>query len=330
MSSTISIDNNGAGYEEQGKWNIDSELERLKKVPVARTRIQVKMIQMLYRGLKNKEKSDECISVQKTSISCEASPVGKVDWLVYTPKGKENEVLPAVLLLHGGALVLPALPYHYRLARHMARRTGSRVFMPHYDLAPEHKSPVQYKEAFDFYSYLLRNAADLRIDPSRIVLVGDSAGATLCASLCLILRDASMPLPAGQVLLYPSLDARLTSRSMQLYTDVPIVNARAVRFYYKLCAPETSHEGSRQYASPVEAESLQGMPPTYVETAEFDCLHDDGILYADRLSKENCKVVLNETKGTVHAYDIAENSTVLKDSMEKRIAFINSLITIDS
>ena len=64
------------------------------------------------------------------------------------------------------------------------------------------------------------------------------------------------------------------------------------------------------------------MPPTYVETAEFDCLHDDGILYADRLSKENCEVVLNETKGTVHAFDMAKDSAVLKEAMERRAGFI--------
>ena len=135
-------------------------------------------------------------------------------------------------------------------------------------------------------------------------------------------------MPSGQILLYPSLDARLTSRSMELYTDVPIVNSEAVKFYYKICASKSAEEGSqarREYISPVEAESLAGMPPTYVETAEFDCLHDDGILYADLLAKENCEVVLNETKGTVHAYDMAENSSVLKESLEKRARFINEL-----
>ena len=346
---------------EYNQWAIDPELEDLKKVPVPRTRIQVKMIQLLYRNLHNKEKSDDDLTVDKITIPTQTSPRKKMGCMVYIPRGKENEVLPTVLLLHGGAMVLPALPYHYRLARTIARETGGRVFMPLYDLAPTHKPPIQHKEAAEAYGYLLKNAVDLHIDPSRVVLVGDSAGGTLCAALCLILRDMGKPMPFGQVLLYPSLDARLTSESMQLYTDVPIVNAKAVKFYYKICSHKKSArkgnrtwakaadkntentsgkaadkaedkatekakaDSMRGYTSPVEAVSLEGMPPTYVETAEFDCLHDDGILYADRLAREDCKVVLNETKGTVHAYDMAENSTVLKKSMKRRTDFINEL-----
>ena len=132
-------------------------------------------------------------------------------------------------------------------------------------------------------------------------------------------------MPTGQLLLYPSLDTRLKSKSIRTYLDVPVCNTKAVIEYYKLCVSKEDHSPS-VYSSPVEAETLKGMPPTYVETAEFDCLHDDGILFADRLSKENCDVVLNETKGTVHAYDMAENSSILKASLEKRAGFINALL----
>ena len=134
-------------------------------------------------------------------------------------------------------------------------------------------------------------------------------------------------MPSGQLLLYPSLDARLESRSMKLYTDVPVCNATAVKAYYKLCSTKTPKK-PREYISPAEAESLKGMPPTYVETAEFDCLHDDGILYADRLMKEHCDVVLNETRGTVHAFDMAKDSDVLKEALKRRVMFINDLFYV--
>lgn len=42
--------------------------------------------------------------------------------------------------------------------------------------------------------------------------------------------------------------------------------------------------------SPVEAESFEGLPPAYIETAEFDCLHDDGILYAEKLCEAGIAV----------------------------------------
>ena len=68
------------------------------------------------------------------------------------------------------------------------------------------------------------------------------------------------------------------------------------------------------------------MPPTYVETAEFDSLHDDGTLYADRISKEHGDVILNETKGTVHAFDMAKDSSILNECMERRIQFIKGVL----
>ena len=72
----------------------------------------------------------------------------------------------------------------------------------------------------------------------------------------------------------------------------------------------------------MEADSFEGLPPAYIETAEFDCLHDDGILYAELLRNAGIEVVLNETKGTIHGYDIVQRSPVTKASLEARIRFM--------
>ena len=76
------------------------------------------------------------------------------------------------------------------------------------------------------------------------------------------------------------------------------------------------------YYSPVEAGSFEGLPPAYIETAEFDCLHDDGILYAELLRNAGIEVVLNETKGTMHGYDIVQSSPVTKASLGARVHFM--------
>ena len=78
--------------------------------------------------------------------------------------------------------------------------------------------------------------------------------------------------------------------------------------------------------SPVEAESFQCLPPAYIETAEFDCLHDDGILYTKLLRKAGIEVTLNETKGTMHGFDIAENAPTTLAAMQQRIAFMKRMI----
>ena len=78
--------------------------------------------------------------------------------------------------------------------------------------------------------------------------------------------------------------------------------------------------------SPVEADSFSGLPPAYIETAEFDCLHDDGILYAQLLREAGIDVTLNETKGTMHGFDIAAKAPTTLAAMEQRIAFMKRMI----
>lgn len=64
------------------------------------------------------------------------------------------------------------------------------------------------------------------------------------------------------------------------------------------------------------------IPPTYMETAEFDCLHDEGVLYAKKLREAGANVELNETKGTIHGYDSALQTQIVKTQIAKRIAFL--------
>ena len=64
------------------------------------------------------------------------------------------------------------------------------------------------------------------------------------------------------------------------------------------------------------------LPPAYIETAEFDCLHDDGILYSEKLRMAGVEVTLNETKGTMHGFDIMQKASITKAALEARISFM--------
>lgn len=72
----------------------------------------------------------------------------------------------------------------------------------------------------------------------------------------------------------------------------------------------------------METDDFGIFPPTYIETAEFDCLHDDGILFAKELKAAGVEVMLNETNGTMHGYDIMRKASVSLASMEQRITFM--------
>ena len=271
---------------------------------------------VLAGGLHRRVHSTDAFTVRKTRIA-------GVPSLIYSSASlAHNEAAPCLLWIHGGAFLLPALPYHYRFARLVVSRIPCRLIMPLYDLAPDHVPPTQQEEIYSVYSALTAEHARYHIDPDLITVAGDSAGGTLAAALCLMARDRHIPLPNAQALFYPSLDVRMTSDSMKKYTDVPVCNTSSILTYCRLCRPD-EYYGSNDYRSPLEAASLDGLPDAYIETAEFDALHDDGIAYARRLKDAGCSVVLNETKGTVHAFEIAKESSITRMVMEQRIDFIS-------
>lgn len=124
---------------------------------------------------------------------------------------------------------------------------------------------------------------------------------------------------------YPFLDARNNSESCKKYTDTPMWNS----ILSHRIGPMTKADPERAdyvYYSPVEAKSFEGLPPAYIETAEFDCLHDDGILYAQCLRSAGIPVTLNESNGTMHGFDIMEKAPISRAAMQARIVFIRKVL----
>ena len=75
----------------------------------------------------------------------------------------------------------------------------------------------------------------------------------------------------------------------------------------------------------MEADSHAGLPPAYIEVAEFDCLHDDGVLYAGLLRKNAIEVEFHESKGTMHGFDTVFNAPASRAMLAKRIAYIRRM-----
>jgi acetyl esterase/lipase len=120
---------------------------------------------------------------------------------------------------------------------------------------------------------------------------------------------------------YPFLDARNNSASSRKYTDTPMWNATLSGRIGPLTNVD-KNSPDYVYYSPVEADHFEGLPPAYIETAEFDCLHDDGICYAEKLRAAGAKVVLNETKGTMHGFDIVQGAPTTQEALKARIRFM--------
>lgn len=282
-------------------------------------RAVIPIIQTLLGALFSRERTSRGLIVTKQSITSSDGSMIRALW--YSPIGIAANA-PCLLYCHGGGFVMPAAPYHYRLAREYALRARCKVLFVDYRLAPKHPFPAALEDCYAAYSYVISHAAELAIDTGRVAVAGDSAGAQLAMVVCLMARDRKQIMPCGQILMYPAVGLLPESESMKKYVDTPMCSSRDMDQYYEYYL-QNKNACKREYSSPIEAQSYEGFPPAYIETAEFDPLHDGGVLYAKRLLDEGIPTTLTNTQGTIHGFDIVQSSSIVRECVDNRILFLN-------
>ena len=145
---------------------------------------------------------------------------------VYRPKGRRPGAAPGpgVLLIHGGGFIVGSVETEHIGAAMMAVDTGAVVISVDYRLAPEHPYPAGLHDCYAALCALHDEAPALGVDPSRVAVVGASAGGGLAAANALLARDRGGPPLCFQVLHIPELDDRLETPSMRTFEDSPVWN----------------------------------------------------------------------------------------------------------
>ena len=259
--------------------------------------------------------------MEEKEIVIEGTQNLQVKTTVFSMAGEQAD-LPALVYVHGGAFAYKAAAYQKKLAMIYAKKAGCKVFFPHYRLAPKYQYPAAYEDVMSVYRYVAEHAQELGVDPSRIGIAGDSAGASIAALVCNRWEEENVPMPCLQMLVYPVTDARMETESMKLYTDTPNWDSKAnERMWDYYCGKDSE---KRDKASPMWCDLPSALPGTYIETAEFDCLHDEGLAYAGKLKQAGVDVVINETEGTFHGYDAAIDTQIVKQQISKRLSFLRS------
>ena len=227
-------------------------------------------------------------------------PAGKLRVRIYRPGGNVARLLPAILYLHGGGWVIGSLEGYDSPCRYFCARSGCAVVAVDYRLAPEHKFPAAIEDSVAAYRWLAANADGLGIDPARIVLGGDSAGATLSTVLARLLRGEPRP-PCLQWLMYPATDMACDSASYDSVGEGFLLtrgDMEWVRGHYL----NDMSEIDDPRVSPLRADDLAGLPPALVYTAGFDPLRDEGQAYAEKMRDAGVKVVHREFDTLIHGF----------------------------
>ncbi len=243
---------------------------------------------------------------------------------VIAPKTEIKQKRPCIVYLHGGGFVYKGVFVQYRNLKKYAEKANMVAVYVDYRLAEKHPYPTPLEDCYHAYKWVLENAKQLNIDPRKIVIGGDSAGGCLAVGVTMLAYDEKLRKPAAQFLVYPVLDKRMKTESMQKYNNTPMWNGELNKKMWDVYLGGYSKE-MLKYASPAEIDNFKIFPKTFIETAEFDCLHDEGVDFAEKLRFAKVDVVLNETLGTVHGYDLMKHSKVFKDAMKQRIDFLKSI-----
>lgn len=228
-------------------------------------------------------------------------PAGAIPVRIYRPVDQEKR-LPLTVFFHGSGFCALDLDTHDEICRRLALGSGSVVASVDYRLAPEHPFPAGPDDCLAAVRELARVAESLGADAGALGLAGDSAGACLAAVTALRLRDEGGPLARALVMWYPVTDHPGAQwPSYERYASGYGLSAQGMRWFWSHYLRDGA-QASNPHVSPLRAPELRGLPASWIMTAQYDVLCDEGQAFAERLKQAGVAVESHCAQGLNHGF----------------------------
>ena len=269
-----------------------------------------------------------------TGVYVEDRPIpgreGDPDVILRIYRPQQQTAPAAIYHVHGGGFILGDLEIDHARNLQLARELGVVVVSVGYRLAPETPYPGPLEDVYAGLVWTAKNAAELGVDPQRIVIHGVSAGGGLCAGLALLARERGGPDIAFQFLAHPEVDDRLATPSMLTYTDTPVWNRpnAVLSWDSYLGAGVPGTDDVPVYAAPARATDLAGLPPAYISVMHFDPLRDEGVAYALALLAAGVSVELHLFPGTFHGAEMVEQAAIVQRERAEEVAVLRRALAL--
>ncbi len=232
------------------------------------------------------------------------------------PKGIASKKV--ILYFHGGALVYGPTQLHWNTISRIIKKTNTKAFLVDYPKAPEHQIREVNDEIDGIYNYLLTI-----YPPDNIIVMGDSAGATLAILLIQRLIKKGLPLPRATILISPVLDCSMSNPAIIAIDKVDIMLSRKGVLSAKRMSAGNMDLQSEEI-SPLFG-SFKGFVPTYLFTATCDVMHADAKLFVGKLQKENVQIEVIVGEGMPHVWPLLPLMSESKVALKKVSEIINGI-----
>lgn len=241
-------------------------------------------------------------SVDRRELDLPVGPGVTIPVTVISPGGR-TEAAPAIYWLHGGGMIMGDRFSQIDIPLDWLDQLGTVVVSVDYRLAPEVGGTTLVEDAYAGLTWLVEHAAELGVDPTRIVVAGTSAGGGLAAGVALMARDRGGPAISAQLLICPMLDHRGDTPSSRQHTGGGVWPRETNEFAWSAVLGGTVDEEVSPYVSPSRAQDLTGLPPTYIDAGTAEVFRDEDVAYASAIWAAGGQAELHVWAGGFHGFD---------------------------
>jgi acetyl esterase/lipase len=256
-------------------------------------------------------------------------PEGAPDVSLLICRPAETTVPSAVLYnIHGGGMITGDNRLGVSQMLEWANELGAAVISVEYRLAPETPHPGPVEDCYAGLCWTASHAAELGIDPERIIVVGGSAGGGLAAATALLARDRGGPSLAGQLLMCPMLDDRNDTPSAVQMAGLGLWDRSANEVgWTALLGAARGGPDVPPYAAPARAADLSGLPPAFIDVGSAETFRDEAVAYASRIWQAGGIAELHVWPGGFHGFSgIVPQAAVSRDAAAAPLGWLSRVL----
>ena len=246
---------------------------------------------------------------------------GDIKLTIVRPAGSKSQTLPAFMFFHGGGWVLGDFPTHERLVRDLVAGSGAVAVFVNYTPSPEAGYGVAIEQAYAATKWVAEHGKEIHVDGKRLAVAGNSVGGNMATVVALMAKDRGAPALRSQVLFWPVTDANFDTPSYKQFADGHFLTKNLMVWFWDNYTTDAAAR-KQIYASPLQATTaqLKGLPPTLIQTAEFDVLRDEAEAYGRKLDEAGVNVKTVRYNGMIHDFgllNVISNLPATRSAMEQ-------------